>query len=381
MFTCSLYGAGSYQGDWITVNLIVVLLGFAATALVYQLSRLFPSRASALISSMTKAEFFQLSLSIIIILVLITMSAMICSATASFTKQLTGSSQTPFDYAEYYIGNLSLNTGLRLLTYLYTYSVAYMMDAQILSKASEWMKYSGIAPGTKNLPVGITITGEFELGAAYSILASFYVSLFATLIITAIGMLFIQFLVLPIIQSVAFAVLLPVALILRSIAYAGGRRDSLRHAANAFLALAIALYLVYPATIALDGYVTSWIYSQNNPLYQYLSPTLSVYNIPPTLFSAAEDSASGQYTNIFLLSPGSGVASIISQFANYGVSSLWPFSVPSQAMTIVADGSQFLFIAIILFAFNSAITLAFAQSLAAALNMGVTGPVPFWSSL
>lgn len=378
--TCSLYGPSSYQSDWITINVIVVLLGISVTAVIYSVSKALPSRPSSLISSITKVEFFQLMLSLIIIGVLIAVSTMACNATTSFTQQLTGKQMVPFQYAEYYVSNLSLNTGLKLLTFLYTNSITYMMDAMVMSKLSSQMpQFNRQFPRTGSLPIQVSIAGDTEFGAPYSILSSFYLSLFATTIVTAIGMLFIQFLILPIIEAVAFTVLLPTALILRSIAYAGGRRDSLRHASNAFLSLAIALYLVYPATIALDGYVTGWIYSAQNPLYQYLSPTMTVYQIPATLFSSMQSATTGQETHILSIAPS--VMQVFNSFVKYGLPALNPFSVPADAITIISDGAQFMFVAVVLFAFNSAVTIAFAQSLANALNAGITGPVPFWSNL
>ncbi len=385
---CSLYAGGDYQTNWITINLIVVLLGVSVTAMIYAISKLLPAKLSSTLSAITRSELFQLMLAIVIIAVLIAMSYTVCTATTSFTQQIAGTQMTPFQYAEYYVGNLSLNTGLKLMTYVYSYSLAYMMDAQIYSKASEAMPGGGPFGifnrankllGSLTGPVKVTITSSPDLGVPYSALATFYLSLFSVLIISAIGMLFIQFLVLPIVQATAFTVLLPTALILRSVAYSGGIRTSLRHTANAFIGIAVALYLVYPATIALDGYTTGWIYSASNPLYQYLSPTLSVSSIQPSLFSNALDSSTAVYTGVFPSAPAA--SQIVDAFYQYGIPALNPFSVPSQAITLVGQEAQFLFIAVILFAFNSAVTLAFAQSLARALNAGITGPISFWGNL
>ncbi len=398
--SCALYGAGStYTGSWLYINVLVVLLGLAAVAMIYILSRLFPSRLQGRIAGITRVEFTQLISSIAIIGVLLAFSVSACNLTQSMTSQyLTSagvstqlSGMDPFAYSEYYISNLSLNTGIKLLTFLYTESMAYTMDAQVLSKLSaDLPRLKGSYPiGSKLLGgSGFSLSLEFatELGIPYSTLSAFYIGIFSSIVGAAIGMLFLQWLALPVIEAVAFTVLLPITLILRSIAYSAERAD-LRRAANAFLAIAIAAYIIYPLTIALDSYIVHWIYTpcgasatNCNPNFQYLDTAFTIDKISSTAFSSASSAVTDVF-NGYIFSAAPSALSLIGSAAPLALRALVPTNVPAQAQYIVNTSAQFLFVSIVLFAFNLAITLVFAQSLTIALDSGIEGESPFWAAL
>lgn len=397
--SCALYGANStYIGSWLYINVLVVILGISAVAMVYALSRLFPSRLQGRMLGVTRVEFTQLAISLGIIAVLLAFSVTACTMTQGMTSQYltsSGSSSVanldPFSYAEYYIGNLSLNTGIKLVTFLYAESIAYGIDAQVLSQISSDLNATNhryiTNIGTSTSPVTVTVSIGDELGIPYSTLATFYVGIFSAFISVAVGMLFLQWLSLPVIEAVAFTVLLPVALILRSVAYAGGRAG-LRRSANAFLAIAIALYIIYPLTIALDTYIVHWIYTpcgagvttNCNPNYQYLGTALTIGTIPTTVFSTAASSATSSIKAI--VQAPSSVTSLLGSILPTAIeAALEPTTVPAQAQYIIDTGSQFLFVSIVLFAFNVAITMVFAQSLTLALDAGIEGSSPFWEAV
>lgn len=381
--TCSLFGGSSFASPWLSINILVILISFLAVALVYAASKLFSTALHSRIVGMLKSEVTQLVISIVIIAVLVAFSGVACNITASMSSSMVGtqSSLQPIPYAEYYIGNLSTNTGLKLLTYLYTVSISYTVDSQVLSKASEAFNSNLLTLDL--LPVSASINEGADLGIPYSLTADFYIDVFSPIVTIAIGALFIQWLALPVIAAVAFTVVLPVALIVRSIAYSGAGSYGLRQAANAAIAICIAVYIIYPLTIALDSSITNWIFSQQNPSYMYLNSVLTFTTIPSSSFFSALGNAT-KLSNANLPSNigKTEISSILSKSQSLGLKSLFePWTVPQQAQYIINSVSQFLFVSIILFALNMAITLAFAQSLARALNSGLEGSNPFWSSL
>ena len=81
---------------------------------------------------MVKTEIVQLTISIVIIAVLIASAATACNISASVSQSLIGTSLNPITFAETYIGNLSLNSGINLLSYLYTTAITYGIDARIV---------------------------------------------------------------------------------------------------------------------------------------------------------------------------------------------------------------------------------------------------------
>lgn len=400
--SCALFGTGStYVGSWLSINVLVVLIGFSAIAMVYALSRLFPSRLHGRIAGISRVEFTQLAISLLIIGVLLAFSVTACGVTQSMSsKYLTSASagsqlsgKDPFSYAEYYIGNLSLNTGMKLLTYIYATSIAYTTDAQVLTKLSS---DTALLNGGRQFQLlksakGVNMLSlEFKfsnvLGTSYATLSSFYIALFSSMISVAIGILFLQWLALPVIEAVAFTVLLPVALIMRAVAYGGGR-TGLRRASNTFLAFAIALYIIYPLTVALDTYIVHWIYTpctgsgiDCNPNYQYLTAALTIHSITPTVFSSATSSSDSVW-RVLGLSGTPAINSLLEGMAPISLNALLPFEVPAQAQYLIDTGSQFLFVSIVLFSLNIAITLVFGQSLALALDAGIEGENPLWAAL
>jgi hypothetical protein len=225
----------------------------------------------------------------------------------------------------------------------------------------------------------VNSTFGYDAGITYGIVADDFFAVLAPLVTLTIGMLFLQYLALPIIQYTAFVVLLPVAIALRSLSFAGGR---LRSTANAVLAIAVALYIIYPLTIAFDSYAVSWIFSPANPEYactNCLGSTYALGSLSSSLFSNLP--LSGEVT----LGPVSVPLSVLNNFlgssAGTYLSSLWPTVMMAQLRTLITQIAQFIFIAVVLFAVNISITIGFAMGLARALDSGIEGAANFWSNL
>ncbi len=377
---CALYGNSDYTNDWLPINYLVIIIGFMLIAVLYAIGRALPPKTRSAITGMTKIEMTQLLISALIIVMLMFFSSAACNISSSISQQLTGTSLGPFTYADYYIGNLSTNTGLKLLTNIYSDSISFSIDARVYSYLAAQL--SGKL-GTPKIPIGpgasLTVVEGYDLSIGYYLIADLYMALFSPLLVITIGMLFLQYLALPLIKLTAFALLLPVAIIVRSVAYTGAGGSGLRNAANAILAIAIALYIIYPVTIALDAYMVHWIFSTQNPLYPYLNMGFTLTQLPSSFFSSTASSSS--------ISLPFGIAamptlSLLSGVSSLGLTGLYnpytPVTVSNQIIDLMA---QFIFVGVILFALNIAITMAFAMSLAKALNTGIEGAASFWSNL
>jgi hypothetical protein len=257
---------------------------------------------------------------------------------------------------------------------LYSYSVAYEVESQVVAQimgtaASALPGGAGLAGGSlsiigssgslftsKYVSFGIILPIMSSLTSLLTSLSAMYMGVFSTLVTLATGMLFLQYLLLVLMQYTAFTTILPIAILMRSIAFAGGH---LRQSANAVLAIAIAAYLVYPLTVAFDSYMMNFALAN-------AGKTNALQNININAFFT-----SSSYT-------GFSGASLVLNSLPYLVN---PFNIMSQAQSIVNRIAQFLFQAIVLFAINVAITIGFATGLAKALNSGVEGAGSFWQSI
>ncbi|MGI0100535.1 MAG: hypothetical protein ACREBH_02345 [Candidatus Micrarchaeaceae archaeon] len=392
--TCLLYGATSWAG----INLLIILIAMLLVAVFFAISAIFPAQIREKIKQAARSELTQAIISIVILLVLAVSATTICSAATTASNNLiTGQTfASPFAYAEYYVGNLSVNTGLNLLTSLYSTSVSYTIEAQVLQSIGSLFntKTSDLIPtflseiGLSSKILSLGIASALQLGSLFSTLAQIYIDVFAPLVTIAVGMLFLQFLLLPVLQYTAFAVVLPVAIAMRSLSFLG---TPLRNASNAVLAMAIAAYIIYPTMLAFNGYAMAWIFSTANPSFQYLHTTYLLNTIPVNKFFTGVPAAtySGFFGTLFhLVYPyvvGSSSAPLYSfvngAFSQNGGIIISPWAVVSQAHTIINEMSQFLFASVVLIVLDLAVTLGFAMGLAKALNSGLEGAGSFWGSL
>ena len=79
-------------------------------------------------------------------------------------------------------------------------------------------------------------------------------SSFEPLIVVTFGILFMIYLLLPIITALALTVVVPLALIMRSIPFAGPK---LRESSDTFMSLAIGFYFILPLAILMNSYIIS----------------------------------------------------------------------------------------------------------------------------
>ncbi len=382
--TCALYGGSSYVSSWLPINITVVLICLLLVGLVYILSKVANERTRQVLAGAARAQLVEIFLGVIILIVLLTLSGAACSASASFSQQLTGVSQTPFAYAQYYTSCLAFTTGLGIYSSIFSTAISYQaaaLDIQLVGDAE--LKLTGLnnIAFCSGLTGGI-ITCSFTLkttGDIFTILSNMYLGVLAPLVMSSVGTLFIQFIMLPIFQLTAFTVLLPAALFTRMLPFSGG---GLKNISNVLLALAIAFYIVYPMTVVMDSWIVKWMFSPaTNPLYPYISTIAGANTVPASSFLTQSPTFS---TSLWGFSQPS-VSSIVKTMFFDNPSNLVPIlnvlAAGRQLQVMIGTVVTYVFKAMALFALDLAITIGFAGGLAKALNAGFEGPAQVWSNL
>ena len=393
--TCALYGTPGYANSWIGVNLLVVLVSLAIVAVVYSVGRFLPDRTRGRITEATKSEITQALISLIIIAVLIGSAQVACTTSASVGSRMLSSipgvsasqaSLDPFQYADTYIGNLAMHTGLNLLTTIYATDIGYSIEGAIYASVGALFSpdtdaLTGTFSVSTLLRIEVGPSEGVDFGNVLRILSDTYLGIFATTTTLIVGALFLQYLLLPVLQYSAFTVLLPVALAMRSLSFTG---SGLRNTSNAVIAIAIAAYIIYPLMVLFDSYVMYWVFSPTcpplatpcNPSLVYLNVAYSSETLPlNSFFSQPIQTPEGDLqTSVKLIS--SSLTSI------GGLKTMFdPFAVVSQIEQIVNQMAELAFQGIVLFAINAAVTIGFAMGLTKALNAGIEGAGSFWSNL
>ncbi|MGC8669646.1 MAG: hypothetical protein ACP5TL_00645 [Candidatus Micrarchaeia archaeon] len=381
---CAIMGGTTYVNNWLSINLLVVLVSMLIGGAVFAFSRILPKATGAKVTSAVRSELTQAFLSAIIVFVLLGMASTACNISASMSQAVTGTSLSPFQYADYYIGNLSTNSGIGLLSHVYLLSMQFSIESTILD-ASYGQLLNALIPAT-GFSYGIfsvSFGAKVPLGKSFKLLSSLFLTVFSLLLIIVIGALYVQWLLLPLLQYTAFIVVLPVALVMRSMSFVGG---NLRNTANAFLAIAMCAYLVYPLMVGFDSYAMNWIFSPSNPSYQYLSTATSTPHyststffsqMPSSSLISGNPATSTSFLDSYLTSASINVNPLF-ELGDIVISAL---TVPTTVITITEQMAKFLFVGIFMFAINIAVTAGLAMGITKGLNSGVEGASNFWGSL
>ncbi|MDE1810963.1 MAG: hypothetical protein KGH66_02905 [Candidatus Micrarchaeota archaeon] len=396
-----MYGGANYTNSWIGINALVILMSLMAVSVVYSISKLLPGETKGKINSFVRQEIVQLFTSVIIVAILVSITFFACSITSTVSQSITQTQLTPFQFANYYVGNLVFNKGFSLMGNIYSTSLSYEILSQVATQAGLYLNYAGVfsslypeGPNLK-LPTGgvnpetgepllsqslvtISFPPELDIGLLFTNLVDMLLGLFSPMLTLAISSLLIQYITLPFLQYTGFAIILPVAIIMRSFAFTSGE---LRNASNALLAIAIAGYVVYPLTIAFNAYVVNWVFSASNPSAHYLMLTYTLNNLDPTSFfsQAVPSGVTNSYSPFDTSTLGSFVTLLYNSAAN-------SFPIPingsiASLQSLINNIAEFLFVGVVLFALDIAMTVGFAIGLSKALNAGVEGAQNFWSGL
>ncbi|HVC58615.1 MAG TPA: hypothetical protein VND15_04030 [Candidatus Acidoferrales bacterium] len=402
VLACAVYGGANYTNSWIGINALVILASLMAVSAVYSLSKILPDNIRGKINSFVRSEMTQLFTSAIIIVALISVTFFACNITASLSQSILSSSGqpaqsqlTPFQFAGYYIGSLTFQKGLPLLTTVYSQAMTYELYSLLAAQAGLYFNNyvvqlfgpalsSAAGKGLSlTLPVSSKFAGqvtlsfppELDVGLLFANLAEMLLGLFSPMLTLAISTLLIQYITLPFLQYTAFAVILPISLVMRSLAFTNGE---LRNAANALLAIAIAGYIIYPLTITFDSYTINYLFSMSNPSYPYLHMTYTLSDLSLNSFfaqgipsSTTDASPYGTVLTSFFNLLGSGV------FSGLPI----PLTGLGAIQSLINNIAEFVFQGVVLFAIDIAITVGFAIGLSKALNAGLEGAQNFWAGL
>ncbi len=397
--TCALYGVTNYTNSWLNINILLLLTILMISGMAYAISNILSSDAREKIKGIVRFEILQSIISAFIIAILLGSALVACNVSAQVSSSLAHTQMGPFQYADYYIGTISLNQGLSLLTQVYATSVTYSIYATVISSiptafnigpgainlpksfSGAWMSFTGLS-GLKVANGYITITPKISQDASYmfSTVSGMFFDVFSPLVIIPTSLLFIQFLLIPIIQYTAFVIVIPVAIAMRSLAFAS---NSLRDTSNSFIAIAVALYIVYPMMIAFNSYAIGWIFSASNPSYVYASSAFTQNKISVLPFFSQAPMPGGLGSIMSSLSSFFGQVSGLTA-GNYvppvflGIGPASFLDVPMVLKYYIDTIARFAFTSLMMFVLDFAVTIGFAIGLYNALKSTLGNRTGFW---
>lgn len=425
--------ACSYGTDWLGINFLVILAMFLLISFLYLLSRILPAYVRGRFTSLTKVEITQIFISVFILIALASVTNMLCNGPSSYVATLiettsqgvaVGFPQShtstvpfpalvspvvpsadvndPFLFSESYVSSYAFEIGpelgIQVYAYSYTFSILsglWYVVGDIVTNLIPAQFFPPFLNRTVALPGGVQMTFAsypgIDVGIPYGMLSNVFLDYLSPLVIVGIGIMLVQYLVLIIADTWAFSVILPIALIVRTLAFSGGW---LRNAANSLLAIAIALYIIYPVMIIFDAYMVHWIFTicaggvvsaSCNPGAVFLQATYTHDTLQGVVNPVGAETIN-LYGIGIPISDTSILGSVISIGAQVGQAVTGVFGYGADqtivsVQTVILEVSEFLFIVIVMFAINLTVTVGFSMGLAKALNNGIEGAASFWSSL
>ncbi len=395
----SVGGAGGYLtyctfadldlNGWVQIVVFVMAINFAIASILYAMSGILPTAYREKIRAAVKYEAFQGFIGVIMLVILIASSAAVCNIGHLLVFSDTSQHyQNPIQYSEVYLSNLMFNTGLGLFSSIYSESILLTLSGNIADTLEQLLQELTVIP-TLHFSLGTGLLGVyFGFGGALT-------STFLALISVAFGVLFLVYLLLPFIQQLAFTIVLPIALIMRCIPFAG---PNLRQTSDTFLGLAVGFYFIFPLMILFNNFVVTWIFTPCtgvgpspalcNPYAQYNAP-YGLANLPistlfttnPTTITKASNGFLGGISlpNSFLSSSyngyggfGSGVQIIIENL----------YRLPYIIIGFAQKTAVYLFESIFMIGLDIAITVGFAMGLSKGIASAgrMLGVGPFWGN-
>jgi len=370
---------GLNTNDWVGISALVILLSLTISGLVYLIANFMAGREGAKMKGYVKYEFGQAIISMVIIVIILGIASTACSVSLQFTNP----SQDSFSFAQHYVGGLLFVSGIGLMNNIYSTSIAFTIYSGVLT---------GLATALPDLPLNPILklgkdspfqasVGAPDLSSVYKNYATVLTDVYIPLIILSFSMLFLQFLTLPLIQATALTVVLPIALIMRSLSFTGPR---LKQAANEFLAIAIAFYFIFPMTFIMDAQIINWMYCTpaqtttcSNPYPQYSGSYVVPGLTQSSLFGSTPDKGFGIFGTQL---PSQFYGSAGSQFINTVLSAKDPltsiFAAPAIVVEVGMQVAGYMFQTTVLIALNLAITIG----LAAGLSKGIGQALNFLGS-
>lgn len=370
---------------WLQINLLVVLVSFMVSAVIYTFADLFPVSMKEKLKGASKYEAFQGVISIVIILAILAFASVTCNVGAAITSSSASlthiSYQDPIQFSEMYLNNLMYQTGLGLFSNIYQESMILTLAGNIGDSIDEII--NSLAFG----PLHISIGSVFQVYYGYS---SALTGTFTPLIAVTFGILFTMWLLLNLIESLALTVIVPVSIILRSIPFGGPK---IRESADTLMSLAIGFYFILPLAILLNVYVVTWIHTPCsvagqvcNPYQQYTLPyTIGQVSASSFLNSAPQSAGSGALRSISLSNSffsggllgiggiGNGILMMLQSLV----------AIPAVTLSFGQQVASYIFQGIVLLGLDMAIVIGFSQGLTKGLNSvsRMLSVGPFWGNI
>ena len=300
-----------YISQWLSVNALVALLIFMVAAFLYSFSNIMPSAQRQKLRSISSYEIYQAIFGVLLIAALLFLATAACNVESSLTSSIVGASfQSPIEFSQYYINNLLFNVGNGLTEKLYGTSIMYYVSANLVDAiatypATAWINMSKI-PLLSRVLVGDS-NSVFYINAYLSpdfskilLSMSTLVTDLSVVIVATFGLLFIIFILLPLINATAFPLLIPVALVVRTIGFAG---PQLREASDQLIALAIGFYFILPLAITTNAYIMTWLFcgiptQACNPYMNYVG-SYSLANLPSSSSFLSQNPGAISNANLF----------------------------------------------------------------------------------
>ncbi len=369
--TCSY--AYLNQAGWININMLVVLAFMLIASLIYAISSLLPASKSERVKGLVKFELVQGVISVLLIVAILSFADVTCNAGAALMGPYSGY-QDPFQYSHFYLGTLVFTTGVSLISNLWSQGIILLVDGNLVGDFLSSIPLGHFSGGPFSVEFGIGDEATYVFFEYNGILTQ----VFSVIVVLTSGILVIVFLILPAVEQLALGVVLPVAIIMRSLSFTGPR---LREAANSFIALALAFYFVFPMTIVMDSYITGWLYCTNGTICNPYSGYLGSYplsNLPVSpLFKQTGEKTLGIDAPLSIysaeVSGNGGIGSMLTQMLEGLV------RLPALVQNFIPSVAEYVFQGIILLGLDLAITVGFAigltKSFAAASSFMHVGPV------
>lgn len=360
---CSFGGVDA--NNWVQINALLLTVAIALGGAFYAFSNILPPSQSEKMKGMVKAEIFQGVIGIVIISILLTSAVAWCNIGSSLTSSAGLGASNPMSFSESYLQNLLFTKGFSLFGSLYSESAVLMIDGILVSHIANFLQRieASFLPVQLTLSQGIASTLE-----TYSIS---FGGIFFTIFTIVSGIIFVIYLTLPVVSSIALTVVVPTAIAMRMVPFFGPK---VREVSDAFMSIAIAAYFIFPLMIVMNSLLVSYLYtpcgatvSTCNPYSSYLG-SYSLQNLPVnSFFNTPATSLGGTYSlpaNFFagIVSSNGGILSTIEMLFKSIV------MFPQVLVSFSQEVALFTFQGVFLIGLDILVTMAFAQALTRGLN-------------
>lgn len=365
---CSFGGVNA--NSWVQINALLLVIAISLGGVFYAFSNILPPSQGEKMKGMVKAEIFQGVIGIVIIGILISSAIAWCNIGSYLTSSAGLGASNPMAFSESYLQNLLFTKGFSLFGSMYSETAVLMLDGILISHISALLERieASFMP-LNNLEITVTLSQGLAATIQRFALA-FGVTNFAIFTIVS-GIIFVIYLTLPVVSSIALTVVVPTAIAMRMVPFLGPK---VREVSDTFLSIAIAAYFIFPLMIVMNSLLVSYLYtpcgatvSACNPYSSYLNsyplnnlPVSSLFNTPPSSLGGVFSMPANFFAGI-TTGTGGMLGAIELLFKNI-------IMFPQVLVGFSQDVALFAFQGVFLIGLDVLVTVAFAQALTRGLN-------------